>query len=83
MLTAEDRAFIEQTAEAVWRAELGEPVPVTLPVDEQVRRFLETGYLAECNDAMARMYGFESAGEITGARLNRLLDPDQEAKRPR
>jgi PAS domain S-box-containing protein len=69
------RAFIEQTAEAVWRAELEQPVPVTLPVDEQVRRFLATGYLAECNDAMARMYGFESASEITGARLNQLLDP--------
>jgi two-component system cell cycle sensor histidine kinase/response regulator CckA len=69
------RAFIEQTAEAVWRAELEEPVPVTLPVDEQVRRFLATGYLAECNDAMARMYGFESAREITGARLDQLLDP--------
>ena len=69
------RAFIEQTAEAVWRAELETPVPVTLPVEEQVRRFLATGYLAECNDAMARMYGFESAREITGARLEQLLDP--------
>jgi PAS domain S-box-containing protein len=69
------RAFIEQTAEAVWRAELEQPIPVTLPVDEQVRLFLATGYLAECNDAMARMYGFKSATEITGARLNQLLDP--------
>jgi two-component system cell cycle sensor histidine kinase/response regulator CckA len=69
------RAFIEQTAEAVWRAELEQPIPVTLPADEQVRRFLATGYLAECNDAMARMYGFQSASEITGARLNQLLDP--------
>jgi two-component system cell cycle sensor histidine kinase/response regulator CckA len=69
------RAFIEQTAEAVWRAELETPVPVTLPADEQVRRFLTTGYLAECNDAMARMYGFESAREITGTRLDQLLDP--------
>jgi two-component system cell cycle sensor histidine kinase/response regulator CckA len=69
------RAFIEQTAEAVWRAELEDPVPVTLPADEQVRRFLATGYLAECNDAMARMYGFESAREIIGTRLDQLLDP--------
>jgi PAS domain S-box-containing protein len=69
------RAFIEQTAEAVWRAELETPVSVALPVEEQVRRFLATGYLAECNDAMARMYGFESARDITGTRLSELLDP--------
>ena len=69
------RAFIEQTAEAVWRMELEEPVPVTLPVEEQVRRFMAHGYLAECNDAMARMYGFDTAGEIVGARLPDLLDP--------
>ena len=69
------RAFIEQTAEAVWRVELEEPVPVTLPVEEQVRRFMAHGYLAECNDAMARMYGFDTAGEILGARLPDLLDP--------
>ena len=31
------------------------------------------GYLAECNDAMARMYGFSSAAEIVGSRLGDLL----------
>jgi two-component system cell cycle sensor histidine kinase/response regulator CckA len=69
------RAFIEQTAEAVWRVELDQPVPVSLPLEEQVRLFLASGYLAECNDAMARMYGFETAAEILGARLPDLLDP--------
>jgi PAS domain S-box-containing protein len=69
------RAFIEQTAEAVWRVELEQPVSIELPVDEQVRRFWASGYLAESNDAMARMYGFQSASEIAGARLPDLLDP--------
>jgi two-component system, cell cycle sensor histidine kinase and response regulator CckA len=69
------RAFIEQTAEAVWRVELEQPVSVDLPADEQVRRFMASAYLAECNDAMARMYGFETAAEIVGARLPDLLDP--------
>jgi two-component system cell cycle sensor histidine kinase/response regulator CckA len=69
------RAFIEQTAEAVWRVEMQRPVPVQLPVDEQVSRFMRDGYLAECNDAMARMYGFVAASEIVGARLPELLDP--------
>ena len=30
-------------------------------------------YLAECNDAMARMYGVESADQIVGAPLADLL----------
>ena len=69
------RAFIEQTAEAVWRVELEQPVSVDLPAEEQVQRFFAFAYLAECNDAMARMYGYERAGEIVGARLPELLDP--------
>jgi PAS domain S-box-containing protein len=70
------RAFIEQTAEAVWRVEMDTPVPVNLPVHQQVQHFMSEGYLAECNDAMARMYGFNSASEIVGARLPDLLDPN-------
>ena len=30
-------------------------------------------YLAECNDAMARMYGYETADQIVGARIGDLL----------
>jgi PAS domain S-box-containing protein len=67
------RAFIEQSSEGVWRIELDEPVPVTLPADEQIDRFYAHGRLAECNDAMARMYGFEHASELVGAALADLV----------
>ena len=73
------RAFIEQTAEAIWRCELSVGIPVTLPADEQVRRILATAYLAECNDVMARMYGFSVASEIVGTALTDLLDPGDPA----
>jgi PAS domain-containing protein len=66
------RAFIEQTAEGVWRIELEEPVSVLLPEDAQIDRFYAHGVLAECNDAMAHMYGFERAEELVGARLGDL-----------
>jgi PAS domain S-box-containing protein len=69
------RAFVELQAEAVWRFELEEPVEAGLPEDEQLERFYRHGYLAECNDAMARMYGLSGAGEIVGARLGDLLPP--------
>jgi two-component system, cell cycle sensor histidine kinase and response regulator CckA len=66
------RAFIEQTAEGVWRIELEQPVSVQLPENEQIDSFYRLAYLAECNDAMAQMYGFERAAELFGARLDDL-----------
>ena len=67
------QALIQQTAEGIWRIELPEPVPVDLPADQQIDRFYALGELAECNDAMAQMYGFSRADELTGARLADLL----------
>ncbi|HEX8652237.1 MAG TPA: PAS domain S-box protein [Pyrinomonadaceae bacterium] len=68
------RAFVAQSAEAIWRCELDEPISVDLSEDEQIERFYRDGYLAECNDVMAEMYGYEKAEEIIGARLGDLLD---------
>jgi PAS domain S-box-containing protein len=67
------RAFIANSSEAIWRFELERPIPANLPEDEQIEMFFKYAYLAECNDAMARMYGYETAGQIVGARVSDLL----------
>src|SRR5918998_4964602 len=67
------RSFIEQSTEGIWRFELERPVPTHPSSDEQIECFYLHAYLAECNDAMARMYGFSRAEEIVGARLGDLL----------
>ncbi|MFL6200432.1 MAG: ATP-binding protein [Thermoanaerobaculia bacterium] len=67
------RAFVEQSSEGIWRFELEEPIPTSLPEDEQIDRFFRHAVLAECNRVMARMYGLESEQEILGARLGHLL----------
>ena len=67
------RALVRDSSDAIWRFELDEPISKTRPVDEQVSHAFRHGYLAECNDAMARMYGYQSAAEIAGARLSDLL----------
>jgi PAS domain S-box-containing protein len=67
------RNFIEQSTEGIWRFELEESIPTDLAPDEQIERFYRHGYLAECNDAMARMYGYARAEEIVGTRLDELL----------
>jgi PAS domain-containing protein len=51
-------------------------LPIDLPEDELIEHILHDSYLAECNDAMARMYGFESGGELVGKRLTELLPAD-------
>jgi len=68
------RAFIEQSSEGVSRLEFVPPVPVGLPEEELVDRIYESGILAECNDAMARMYGFPAARDMIGTRLVDLHD---------
>jgi PAS domain S-box-containing protein len=68
------RSFVANSSEGIWRLEIEEPIDTSLPVDEQVSRLYEHGYLAECNDAVARMYGYERADDILGARFGELAE---------
>ena len=67
------RVFVSQSTEGIFRMEYDPPVPCDLPIVEQLKWGLEHGYMAECNDAMAKMYGRASAAELTGKRLTEFL----------
>ncbi|WP_081465890.1 ATP-binding protein [Stigmatella aurantiaca] len=67
------QGFVSQSTEGIFRLETHQPLPIAQPVQAQVDAILEHGYIAECNDAMARMYGLESAAALTGTRLGKLL----------
>jgi PAS domain S-box-containing protein len=67
------RWLVENTTEVVYRIDMREPMPTSLPREEQVERFYRDGFLAECNDAMAKRYGRTSASELIGASLESLL----------
>lgn len=72
------RAFIAENVDAMARVEFEKPIPTNLEEDEQIAAMLETGYLAECNDAMARFIGFEHADDAVGTtfeQLSRQADP--------
>jgi PAS domain S-box-containing protein len=67
------RMFVEQSSEGIFRMEYSPPVPCDLPIGEQLEMAYQNGYMAECNDAMARMYGRESAKELVGKPLSDFL----------
>ncbi len=69
------RSFFDLTTEGIWRAETDAPIDTTLPVDDQVEACFREAYLAECNAAFARMYGYEDPAELVGARLSALMPP--------
>jgi PAS domain S-box-containing protein len=67
------RAFVSMNTDAMWRVEFDEPIPVDLPEEEQLSRIYRYGYVAECNDALARFLSLKKAAQVTGWRLTRLL----------
>ncbi|RKY54198.1 MAG: hypothetical protein DRP89_05230, partial [Candidatus Neomarinimicrobiota bacterium] len=65
-------SFFDNSSEGIWCFE-GEPIPINLNEDEIIERIYATGVLVECNDMMARMYGFEKKKDLLGVRLEDLL----------
>ena len=67
------RAFIAQSTEAIWCFEFTTPMPLSLSIDEQIEFIYAHGFLSDCNDEMARMYGLSRAEELIGLRPDQLL----------
>jgi PAS domain S-box-containing protein len=67
------RAFVGKSTEGIYRIGAVPPIPTTVPQEEQIELMFRNGHIAECNDAMARMYGFGSAAELIGTRMDALL----------
>jgi PAS domain S-box-containing protein len=70
------RRFVAQSSEGIYHEDLDAPLSIDLPEDELVHHILHDSYLAECNDAMARMYGFTAGRELVGKRLTEMLIAD-------
>ena len=70
------RMFVSQSSEGIFRQDMDEPVAVDLPEDELVHHILHDSYLADCNEAIVKMYGLNSVQEFVGKRLTETLDPN-------
>lgn len=74
------RNFVKQSIEGIWLLAFDEPISTQLPAEEQVELIFRYGYIAECNNTIAQMYGYPSSDELRGIRLldlqaGRIPDP--------
>jgi two-component system cell cycle sensor histidine kinase/response regulator CckA len=65
--------LMDHATESMWRFELEVPIPIGLPVEEQIERCYRYGYLAEASRSTAEMYGYPSSQAMLGLRLENLI----------
>jgi PAS domain S-box-containing protein len=68
-------ASAKHDPESVYRVDMDDPIPLDASASEQARLFLRNAYVADCNDAMARVFGLEHGAEVVGMRLWEIMPP--------
>ena len=63
------RAFVQMNPDACWRVDFDQPIETSLPDEEEVAMILQSGRVAECNDALVQRLGFEQGYQLIGARI--------------
>jgi PAS domain S-box-containing protein len=67
------RAFISNSSEGIWRLEFDPAIDTALPAERQLALIYANGTLAECNGALARMHGAQSAAALLGKSIDILF----------
>ena len=65
----------------MWRIEFEKAISTELPDERQLEDILRYGYVAECNDALARMLGLERAEQLIGVAIKGLAPHAAETMR--
>ncbi len=75
------RAFVSQSTEGIFRVEFGEPVSMSQPAESQLARMLDTGRIAECNLAFAKLHGSAHIETIVGRPLRSVVAAEDSRQR--
>jgi PAS domain S-box-containing protein len=70
------RNFVSQSSEGIYQDNLDPAIPIDLPEDEFIHRFLRGTVMVESNNAMAAMYGFASGEELRGRPMSDRVPPE-------
>lgn len=62
------RSYVTNATEGIYLGELDEPIDLDLSIDEQALLMYKYSYIADCNDAFAKIYGLEKASDAIGMR---------------
>ena len=65
------RAFIANSADAIWCFDVTPPIDVELDVKSQVEQILKRATLSECNFKLAELFGSSRPSEVMGMPLHR------------
>jgi len=71
------RNFVERSMEGIWFLAFDQPISTSLPAEEQVELIYKRGYISECNNTLAHMYGYSSRAELLGAHIFTFAVPEE------
>ncbi|WNO09843.1 putative bifunctional diguanylate cyclase/phosphodiesterase [Teredinibacter sp. KSP-S5-2] len=65
------RAFIANSADAIWRYDVCPPVDTRLPPEEQAELIIKRAILVECNERLARLFDASHINDLLGLPIHR------------
>ncbi len=66
----------------MWRMEFEQPIPTSLPPEEIAKKIIFTGYISDCNEVFATMYGLPNRELMIGKKVSDLnSDLDESIRR--
>ncbi len=74
------KTYIELSTDAIWCFESPQPLPISLPIEQQIDLIYRYAYLADCNLTFAKFYGFESIESAKGTPISKIISLDNPTK---
>jgi len=71
------RDFLAHNVAGTWQFELRRPMPLSLPIEEQIEWMLDHSVLVECNDVAVQMYGL-AAEDVLGKTHREIFVHDEQ-----
>ena len=60
------RNFVKTSIEGIFFLSFDQPISVHLPVEDQIKKIYSLGRIAECNDSLAKFYGYDTSEQVQG-----------------